>query len=284
MAGPEGALKDQMKNSCNGFDTRVKLDYSTYPSTPSKYLLTIFIAVRNYKDNVNAYPEHKISLTDPDLPYQSNLTGFKEFKFSTPTGASLQLTEAFHTYHRMAGTLSPPIHLAVDFDLTHHLWRITYLIPSDPTSNTPTILPNTTFTPYKNGTWTTTTTSSPHVFIPELNLHIPNMHYFTQNCVYQGFMKVYSTTWNTELETKAQGDREWSDKNEKEVVMRTAAFGYSPSGLEVCARRENYIVENGGEEMRGLGEDVVVPLGLMAVLRLQMESEGKLKGGCSWLN
>ncbi|CZR64990.1 uncharacterized protein PAC_14890 [Phialocephala subalpina] len=264
-AGPHAAWKDQMKDSCRGFDTRVKLD--------------------NQKDyGSSSIPSSSFTLYVPDtLEEPIRQIGIDEFKMTVPVEKSKLSTDPFYSYHRMTGTLSPEIHVAINFDLYKHMWRIMNLTctsPPNPNSNDTTLPQGTTEAIFKTGTWTQTTRDNPHVLIPEISLQIPNMHYFTTHCVYQPFMKVYSTSGLSPAQITKQGIREWSPKNEKEVVMRTAAFGYYPDNLQVCARRADY--EAGGQKMKGLREDVVVPLGLIAALRLQMKTDGRFKNGCSY--
>ncbi|KAF8858330.1 hypothetical protein BDZ45DRAFT_674113 [Acephala macrosclerotiorum] len=120
----------------------------------------------------------------------------------------------------MTGTLAQEVHLAIDFDLYKHMWRIMNLTPTstpDPSSNDTTLPPETAETIFKTGTWTQTTRDNPHAMIPELTLHIPNMDYFTTHCVYQLFMKVYNTTGLSPAQIKEQGNKEWSPKNEKRL-------------------------------------------------------------------
>jgi hypothetical protein len=85
-------------------------------------------------------------------------------------------------------------------------------------------------------------------------------------------------------EVKEQSGRVWESGSEGNVVMRTASFGKGQKGLEVCGRRGEYevLAEGRTERRRGLEEDVVVPLGLLAVTRRQMKMDRKLKGDCWW--
>ncbi|KUJ16314.1 uncharacterized protein LY89DRAFT_79868 [Mollisia scopiformis] len=256
--------KKQMKNSCQGFDTRVNLD--------------IYIK----GDGNPHFPSHKLSLYTPDLPNPPpHQLGIDDFEFTSPIDSSKSPSEPYHTYHRMTGTLSPSQHLAIDFDLPNHLWRIMNLTYTDPSLNPTTSFPGTARTLFKSGTWSPTNETNPHAFIPELSLQIPNLYYYTRHCAYQPFMKVYTTTNLNATQITEQGNRTWSPLNEKEVVMRTAAFGYLPEKLEVCARRNEYEVN--GTKMHGLREDVVVPLGLLAALRLQMRADGKFERGCEYV-
>lgn len=78
----------------------------------------------------------------------------------------------------------------------------------------------------------------------------------------------------------------WKSESRREEVLRTASYGYGGHlGLEVCARRNEYTWSRNGKMGReeGMGDDLLVPLGLMAVVRKSMREErGMLKHGCKW--
>lgn len=86
------------------------------------------------------------------------------------------------------------------------------------------------------------------------------------------------------MEISQQSYQDWTPKRENNVVMRTASFGRGhTNGLEVCARRDDYVVntkEGRMETMKGLGKDVFVPLGLIAATRMQMKLERRLPIDC----
>jgi hypothetical protein len=78
------------------------------------------------------------------------------------------------------------------------------------------------------------------------------------------------------LDKTKQSDRDWSPKSESNVVTRTASFGHGQHGPEVCARKNGYDIlgkDNQIETRKGLQDDVIIPLGLMATLRRKMRTE-----------
>jgi hypothetical protein len=80
-----------------------------------------------------------------------------------------------------------------------------------------------------------------------------------------------------------QSDKEWSPNSEANVVMRTASFGRMPFQLDACIRWKDYEVsgeDKKAEMKQGLGDDMVVPLGLIAATRLQMKEDGKYSKAC----
>jgi hypothetical protein len=100
---------------------------------------------------------------------------------------------------------------------------------------------------------------------------MPDMHYFTQNCQYQYFMTVFKTDNMDEEHATKQSEKKWESKSASNVVMRTVGFGKTmPENSSVYAKREDYQGERGNlkeKELKGLGEDLLVPLGLMIALR-----------------
>jgi len=120
----------------------------------------------------------------------------------------------------------------------------------------------------------------PHVFMPELGLMITNLHFFTKNCQYQPYVAVFRTEGMKQKDIDEQMDKKWESSSKDNVVMRTASFGHDgPVDMQVCAKREDN-VGAGGTVTKGLGDDAIVPMGLLAALGRQMIGEGKYRGGC----
>lgn len=223
---------------------------------------------------------------------------------------TLSTSKPFDQFWRIMGIYGDkPLHM--DFDLLHRSWRMkegTIVIDSeDPSSSfyrgvlfdrlkpgeiydstkTSHLVPNfgiaiQNLHEVRNGTWTDTDAENLELTFPELDLHIPMWGLFEKHCVYQSFMRVFRSptdkirrTWNT-----------WSKKSSGEEIMRTASFGYGGrNGLEVCVKRREYTWNNHGVKVTepGLGEDLLVPLGLMAVVRRSMRMEqGKMMDSCRW--
>jgi hypothetical protein len=96
-------------------------------------------------------------------------------------------------------------------------------------------------------------------------------------------MVVFKTDGMNKSEIRSQCEKDWSSESENNVVLRTASFGLGQQGLEVCARREDYEVvgkDNQLETRRGLHDDIIIPLGLIAVLRRQMKLDKKFPDKC----
>lgn len=94
-------------------------------------------------------------------------------------------------------------------------------------------------------------------------------------------MKVYNTSGMSQLQIKDVSERQWSGDNEEGVVMRTSApTEFSP--LSVCYRKGDFNAGSSGratDAKKGLGDEGLVPMGLMAVMKLQLAKDGKA-GGC----
>ncbi|KAN0095975.1 hypothetical protein V8E51_014780 [Hyaloscypha variabilis] len=258
LAGPGILWNAQMGPSCQGFDTRVKLD-GIYGDSLAASQISLYDPLNSLKNQT-------------PVPHTPNFDTFTLTKKGVEKHAKFT-PEPFTTYHRLSGAYTPSSPLLIDFDLAHHTWRI--LTPS--TSSHPSRL-------LRNGTWTEPTKSNPHSYFPELDLQATNLHFYGKNCVYQPFVTVFRTEGMSDEEVKEQSGRVWESGSEGNVVMRTASFGKGQKGLEVCGRRGEYevLAEGRTERRRGLEEDVVVPLGLLAVTRRQMKIDRKLKGDCWW--
>ncbi|KAF7869668.1 hypothetical protein EAF04_004452 [Stromatinia cepivora] len=315
IIGPGHAWKYKMEGTCNGFDTRIKLsepgtryfglENKTLPRT--KYVSPYYTQTPGRYD----YPS-----ADDYESYASGIDLFDIIKVNATIPANnLSLTrKPFDEYWRIMGIYGDkPLHM--DFDLLHHSWRMskgTIVIDSENPSSSfypgrmyKKLLPHHFYNPdftnhltpnfktaiqnltqVRNGTWTPTHAKGQHTQFPELGLVIPNWWLFDKHCAYQSFMRVFREDVGTGGRTKDGIWRSWEKKSIREEVMRTMSYGYGGhNGLEVCARRSEYSwTTNGVREMEeGLGEDLLVPLGLMAVVRKRMrEEQGKLVFGCPW--
>jgi hypothetical protein len=84
---------------------------------------------------------------------------------------------------------------------------------------------------------------------------------------------------------KEQSEREWKNESESNIVMRTACFSSDQQHLEVCGQRKDNKVpgkESRTERRRGLHDYVIVPLGLMSVMRRQVRMEKRLLDNCRY--
>jgi hypothetical protein len=100
-----------------------------------------------------------------------------------------------------------------------------------------------------NGTFQLT----PDLVIPELNFTASSSG-FAKGTNYEAFLKGYSTALDPNINKK---HIEWKDNSD--VLMRTAKFSQGDR-LQVCARGPK-------DEVAGLGEYNVIPMGLLIIIR-----------------
>ncbi|QSZ34330.1 hypothetical protein DSL72_005921 [Monilinia vaccinii-corymbosi] len=303
--GPGYFRRIQMEGTCDGFDTRIKL----YNPDANYFGLQN----KTTKQEKFVGPAYTQTPGRYDYPspedYESYKFGIDLFNITKINSANSSSSnrKSFGEYWRIMGIYGGKA-LHVDFDLLQHSWRISegsivvdgrnssrykhhgqftnFSIP-----NFATAIRN--LTQVRNGTWTRTDENNHHTLFPELKLHIPYWYLFDKHCAYQSYMRVFKEGVGEEGLSRKQivQRREWEWKrwrkeSRQEEVLRTASFGYGGNvGLEVCARRNEYTWERRGkiERQEGMGDDLLVPLGLMAVVRKSMREErGVLSHGCKW--
>lgn len=303
-----------MDGTCSGFDTRIKLNDPTagYFGLQNK---TINQGQYVFPTHFTQTPGRYVYPSADDYEsYRSGIDLFNITRVNASDTSWWSQHQPFNSYWRIMGIYDgKPLHM--DFDLIHRSWRMSegsIVIDSEnPRSSfykghlakklqqshfhepnmtkhlTPlfeTTIQN--LTEVRNGTWRATSDESQHTEFSELGLVIPRWHKFDRHCAYQSFMQVYRAGVGAGGRRKDGYWRYWTRKSSREEVMRTMSYGYGGrSGLEVCARRNDYLWDNNGmkEKESGLGEDLLVPLGLMAVVRQSMKDErGMLEQGCKW--
>ncbi|TGO56341.1 hypothetical protein BCON_0079g00350 [Botryotinia convoluta] len=310
--GPGLHWMRQTGGTCDSFDTRIKLsdpsvDYFGLHNRTTKEARIHINHLYTQTPGLYPYPSWK--------DYESYKSGIDLFNITrinntAPRSHTLSTSKPFDQFWRIMGIYGDkPLHM--DFDLLHRSWRmkegIIVIDSEDPSSSfykggvlfdrlKPGEIYDSNKTAHlvtnfgiaiqnlhevRKGTWTATDAENLELEFPELDLHIPLWGLFEKHCVYQSFMRVFRRptkenrkTWNT-----------WSKESSGEEVMRTASFGYGGGkGLEVCVRRKYTWTSHGVKVTEpGLGENLIVPLGLMAVVRRGMRIEqGKIRDGCRW--
>jgi hypothetical protein len=252
-------------------------------------LTLVFYSTKVSKSSHCIHQSSKINLFLQDnLPSQSILLsglergpGLDNIVFNKTNDWSKTSAEPFFSYWRMTAAVAEK-HLYVDFDLHLNRWRTLNVTfpPSQPETGRPKAASTTLD---RMGTWTKVTKDSPHLHFDGLDLQIPNFYYFDKHCFYQPFMTVFSTDGMNASEVQRQSDEKWSPKGKSNVVMRTASFGKSPFQVEACIRRWDYSIlreDNKVEVKQGMGDDMIVPLGLIAAMRLQMKEDGRHPKAC----
>ncbi|CAD6448644.1 f3977661-a282-47cf-8e08-448f0e779779 [Sclerotinia trifoliorum] len=314
IIGPGHFWKYKMDGTCNGFDTRIQLSqpYAQYFGLENTTLSRMRYTSSHYTQTPGRYTYPS---SDDYESYPSGIDLFDITKVNATTSSNNSSTtlKPFNEYWRIMGIYGDkPLHL--DFDLEHHSWRMSkgniVIDPENPSSSfypgslykkllphhfsnpdlTKDLTPNfeTTIqnlTQVRNGTWTLTHAKGQDTQFPELGLVIPKWWLFDKHCAYQSFMRVFRENIGAGGRNEDGIFRNWERDSVREEVMRTVSYGYGGgSGLEVCARRNEYTWGTKGVEEReeGLGEDLLVPLGLMAVVRKRMRDEQKRVDFCPW--
>ena len=118
-----------------------------------------------------------------------------------------------------------------------------------------------------------------HLYLPFLNLQVPNFADYAHHCVYEPFLKMYRGDGSTE-QLEQQGNRTFADQG-RDLVLRTAAFGIEQGELQICAQRRDKVGVHGEVVLEGLGADLPLVVGLLASLRYNGWKAGK-RGDCDW--
>ncbi|KAH8786210.1 hypothetical protein BGZ57DRAFT_818243 [Hyaloscypha finlandica] len=276
--GPDIAWYNQMKSTCNGFNTRVAM-YTT-----GKY------EVKSLSPNIPSYDMYLGSHLKPILKQGAK--------------SNANATHHFEFYQRLSISRPNPAspddesqHLAIDVDIPNSLYRIMKLNKSDTVNeylaynykDSATNLP--TFHPVSEalisvGSFTAVSATQKHMFIPGLNIGIANMHQFIHDYDQEPFVKIYqnlSPYWRTSIAggpptlLPAEQDlfrktlnEPWDSKNgvplDHQLIMRTASFGHGRQRLDMC------IQEDGGEKGVSVGvyKDMWVPFAIMASWKQRM--------------
>jgi hypothetical protein len=62
-------------------------------------------------------------------------------------------------------------------------------------------------------------------------------------------------------------ERDWHDKNQEDVVMRTASFGHSHQRLDMCMKETD--MSSGHLASSVMQEELLVPFTIISALRLR---------------
>ncbi|KAF4624813.1 hypothetical protein G7Y89_g13360 [Cudoniella acicularis] len=263
--GPDIAWYNQMKDSCNGLNTRIWMDSAINP----RYTFTFQSLTPNIKDSNFFLASHLEPVPDSNQPFQY--------------------------YQRLSGGTPNTPNVAVDIDMQNNLWRIMSLNDTDIANNWTanaakinTDIPGTsilefpvlpTFKPInetllRNGTFTPVSWTNIHMNIPELNLAIANMNGWYQMCDLEPFMRVFNTSGLAQesSEMSALLDAKWNGTPNDKVVMRTASFGHGRGGISMCIK-EGDIMDLAAEETpvnQGVQDEMLVPFALLAAVRMRV--------------
>jgi hypothetical protein len=170
--------------------------------------------------------------------------------------------------------------VAVDVDFQHQEWRIMHLNQTDETNEwlgKSSVIQKSSVTHHlpqlqpvsekraRNGTFGNV---SDHMQIPELGLGIQNLRQFLKRCDNEPFLRVFDTSkCKNKAELAQLMGRDWHDKNQEEVLMRTASFGHSHQRLDMCMKETG--VSSGPLAWSVMQEELLVPFTIISALRLR---------------
>ncbi|KAG9229581.1 hypothetical protein BJ875DRAFT_387058, partial [Amylocarpus encephaloides] len=232
---------DQFRDSCNGFNTRVKMNYG--------------------KLNLLQFNFHSL---DTSIPRKT---------FYLDPAANVKNAEPFQVYDRISGGTSTNTSMAVDIDLDHHAWRIMRQNDTDSANirkyfkSIYSLLSRLrTFSlGIANGTFTQVTKDHLHLILPELGLAIPRWRDFEDFCSMEPFMRVFNTAGlkDNSMELKSLLGSKWKNKEDPRIVMRTASFsGSGPFiALHVCMKEGNTVGEHWNRAIeigKGIQDELLV--------------------------
>ncbi|PBP18261.1 capsule polysaccharide biosynthesis protein [Diplocarpon rosae] len=230
-AGPKIAWYLQMKDSCNGLDTRIDMD-------DGQRFQAISITHR--------HPPRNFYLAEHVVP------------------STVNSTAPFQYYHRLSGATGA-VELAVDVDLQRQQWRLLRLSSADTvncwlaydskflsSSTSPGQIPFPRFasfaTPHETlvhrGSFGS---SGAHMWISGLGsgheVEIFNMYAFVMQYKQEPFLRVFARPDTDARSSPASAPGSWHRRNPMWTQrphalehMRTAAFGYRRGDLTMCAR------------------------------------------------
>jgi hypothetical protein len=170
--------------------------------------------------------------------------------------------------------------VAVDVDFQHQQWRIMHLNQTDETnkwlgessmmrkSSVSHYLPQLQPVSEKRAQYGKFDNISDHMQIPELGLGIQNLREFLKRCDNEPFLRVFDTSKSKNKEELVQMMRkDWHDKNQEDVVMRTASFGHAHQRLDMCMKETDK--SSGHLALSVMREELLVPFTIISALRLR---------------
>ena len=271
-AGPYIAWNRQMKNSCDGFSTRIEMDACRHPlPSPLRYLFKLLIPIldKSYNNLDSIKPATEFNVHSI-LPYGSpDYKMYLASHFQPSVGQYVP----FEYYYRLSGNMDPDRSIAIDVDLDAHVWRIIHLNDTDEankwlgtepdgSSNTSTQTLPDLFPILEEITQSGTFSDGPHGIIPELELAIQNLDSFVDSCFQEPFLRVFDTTYDNPEDLM---QKKWDNKKDSKVLMRTASFGHGRQRLDMCMMERSFTDNIDSTVEEGL----FVPFAIISAMRLR---------------
>ncbi|APA15405.1 hypothetical protein SS1G_09072 [Sclerotinia sclerotiorum 1980 UF-70] len=259
VGGPDIYWYYQMKDSCEGFDTRVKMGTHF---AESKYDL------------------HSLNASIED----------QTFYLAPVIAPEIDSNATYQYFHRFSGDTANMAHFTVDVDVDNGVWRWgTFDGPDERTKwwaanrkDDEKVLPifeNITLTEYWNGI---IEEGNGHLWLPDYDIVIQGIELARKHRQIEPFIRVFDTVHTSEayLEKLLAEEWNWSPEYNRNIVMRTASFGHGRQRLDMCIKEDFYLTEEGLEqEFDGVSNPSIVPLAIVAAYRMRMSEKYMLDSG-----
>lgn len=250
-AGPDLHWYYQMKDSCKGYDTRIRMG-TNEPN--SVYNLTSL----------------------------NQTIGRHQFYLAPLFAPRANSNEQFQYFHRFSGNTRVTDDFAVDVDINNGVWRFVNFDGTD--QRTKWIAEGrkaSKFLPSFNSMNETVTESgrieyrNGHIYLPEAEMVIHGAELGREHREIEPFIRVYDVQEKSEsgIAMLMSKNWRWSPKDDKNILMRTASFGHGRQRLDMCVKEDFYITES---ENDGLGDWSILPLAVIAAHRMRSMEMGTL--------
>ena len=249
--GSNVAWYNQMKNSCNGLDTRTYLNKGN----------------GSFEfDSITGLPQKQ------------------SFSLASRHDIAKHSTRPFVYFERFSGGSDMKRnHFVVDVDIQNGIWRLLHTSGPDLANDyfaagmdklqnqlsSKMLVPPTIYNEHiKNGTFygikSPVDNSRPrHMHIPELNFYVANMYDFMYNEAYEPFLRVFRAFGRSVEELLEVAEQKWTDKNDASVMMRTASFGHGRGPLSMCLREGQFDRYAANEMQESVSEDVLITFAII---------------------
>ncbi|KAM0174249.1 hypothetical protein ACHAPF_006228 [Botrytis cinerea] len=265
LAGPETEWYNQMKDSCQGFETRVEIG-------------THFAASTYTLRSLNASIENQTFYLAPIITPQ--------FGSKAP----------YQYFHRFSGSTANTPNYAIDVDIDHGVWRELHFNGTDELTKWwasgrkkyPSVHPifdniNTNESATKlNGTFIT---RNGHLWLPDFDLIIQGLEDSRNHAEIEPFIRVFDTQGlpHSRTEKLLSPKWNWNNRRDPSIVMRTASFGHGKQRLDMCVKENFYYSSSGAQQkLDGVSDGSIMPLAIIAAFRMRMDEMDALDAGKSF--
>ncbi|KAB8291786.1 hypothetical protein EYC80_006581 [Monilinia laxa] len=256
IAGPKIQWNNQMKDSCEYFDTRISMG--------------------------THFPESQYNIRSLDQSVHD-----QTFFLAPVFAPQADITAKYQYYHRFSGNTANTAHLAIDVDLENAIWRMMELDGPDERTKWAAVgrkrdnaaLPafeNVNQTVIYNGT---IEQLGPHLWIPDFMMLIQGIDDARQHCEIEPFIRVFDVQGAPieYYESLIQPKWNWSPEWDEYLMMRTASFGLGRQRLDMCVRENNFrTFEFEEDKYKGVSDISFVPLAIIASYRMRFSEIGRL--------